>query len=56
MPVKRQKRVHRVVLTFPFGLSHSVFIRAYDRSEAERKALKQNPEATGIDYSPFPQT
>lgn len=52
----KQKRVHRIVLKFPYGLTHSVFIRAYNRSEAEEKALKQNPDAIGIDDDPFPQS
>lgn len=53
---KNQKRVHRVVLKFPLGLTHSVFVRAYTRSEAEKKALRQNPDAIGVDYDPFPQS
>jgi hypothetical protein len=53
---KRTKRVHRVVLKFPMGLTHSVFIRAYTRSEAEKRALRQNPKSTGIDRSPYPQS
>jgi hypothetical protein len=52
----RNKRVHRVVLRFPKGLSHSVFVRAYTRSEAEKRALRQNPKASGIDRSPYPQS
>lgn len=52
----RNKRVHRIVLKFPMGLSHSVFVRAYTRSEAEKRALRQNPKASGIDRSPYPQS
>lgn len=56
MVEKTQKRVHRVVLKYPMGISHSVFIRARTRAAAEKRALRQNPKAIGIDRSPYPQS
>ena len=52
----KNKRLHRIVLQFPMGVTHSVFVRAYTRDQAEKRALRQNPKATGIDRSPFPQS
>jgi hypothetical protein len=56
MLAMKQKRLHRIVLKYPGGLSHSVFIRAHTREQAERRALRQNPKSTGIDRSPYPQS
>ncbi len=53
---KEQKRIHRVVLKFPLGLTSSVFIRSRDREDAERRALRQHPEAVGIDHPHYPQS
>ena len=53
---RAKKKVWRIVLKYPNTISHSVFIREYDRGRAEEKALRQNPEAVGIDRSSHPQT
>lgn len=54
MSRRKQKRVHRIYLRFPYGLSYSVFVRAYDRAEAEEKALKQHSDALGVNRSEIP--
>ncbi len=51
---RKQKMVYRVVLKYRYGLTHSVFIRAYDRPSAQKRALKQNPDAIGIEHTKFP--
>lgn len=51
---KKQKRLHRVVLRYNHGITRSVFIRSYDRAHAEKRALKQNPNAIGIEHTKFP--
>lgn len=49
-----RKLVYRVVLQFGNGLTRSVFIRAKNRAEAERRALYRYPKAIAIDHSPNP--
>jgi hypothetical protein len=52
---KQKEKVFRVTLVFPLGDSRSVFIKANNRSKAEKKALRKYPSAIQIDRSPFPQ-
>lgn len=55
MNVTREKRkVYRVVLVFPFGITRSVFIRDKNRVLAERHALRKYRTALSVDHSPFP--
>jgi hypothetical protein len=51
---KRPKSNYRVVLQYRHGITHSVFIKARTREEAEKRALRRYPEAIQIDRSPFP--
>lgn len=49
-----QKRMHRVSLKYPMGLTRSVFVKARGTADAERVALEKNPDAIGIDRSLYP--
>jgi hypothetical protein len=53
--MKQKQTMYRVVLRFPLTITRSEFVRAKNREDAERRALKRNPTAIGIDHSPFPQ-
>lgn len=48
------KQMYRVVLKYDLSLTRSVFIRATNRQEAERRALKRYPTAIGVDRSFYP--
>jgi hypothetical protein len=50
-----KRKVYRVVLVFPYGITRSVFVRDKDRVRAEQHALKKYPSAVRVDYSPYPQ-
>lgn len=50
-----RRKVYRVVLAFPLGMSRSVFVKAKNKQQAERRALRKYPAATGVDRSPYPQ-
>jgi hypothetical protein len=52
--MKQKEQVYRVVLAFPLSVTRSVFVRAKSRETAEKRALRRNPKAIGIDRSPFP--
>lgn len=52
---KQKEQVFRVTLVFPLGVTRSVFVKAKNRSTAEKRALRKYPSATQIDRSPFPQ-
>ena len=52
---KTKRQLYRVVLVFPLGISHSVFVKERSRAKAEEYALRKYPRATGIDRSPSPQ-
>jgi hypothetical protein len=43
-----QKKVHRITLEFLNGITRTVTIKASDREVAERRALKHNPSAIGV--------
>jgi hypothetical protein len=53
--MKQKLHMYRVVLAFEFGVTRSVFVKAKSRETAEKRALRRNPTAIGIDRSPFPQ-
>lgn len=48
MQLKKQKKMHTIVLEFANGLTRSVKVQAVLRETAEEKALKRNPAATGV--------
>lgn len=52
--MKEKKKVYRVVLAYPNTVSHSVFVKARNREKAEARALRQHPDASGIDRTRFP--
>jgi len=48
MQAKKSKRLFHITLEFAEGKNRVVQIRAVTRDVAERKALKFNPNATGV--------
>jgi hypothetical protein len=50
-----KKKMFRVVLKYDLELTRSVFIRANDRLDAERRALRRYPTAIAVDHSFYPQ-
>lgn len=48
MQPKSLKRVYNVEIEFPNGLSRTVKTKANSKEQAEAKALKFHPSATGI--------
>jgi hypothetical protein len=53
---KKTQQVYRVTLVFPLGVTRSVFVKGRNRANAEKRALRKYPTATGVDRSPFPQS
>jgi hypothetical protein len=53
---RKREQVYRVTLVFPLGVNRSVFVKAPNRTKAERRALKKYPNAIHVDRSPFPQS
>lgn len=47
-----RRLVYRVVLQFRLGITHSVFIKAKTRHEAEQIALARYPDAVQV-HRPF---
>jgi hypothetical protein len=45
---KSSKKLHRIELEFPNGITRTVKAKAATREKAEQRALKFNPAATGV--------
>lgn len=48
MQLKKTKRPYTVVLVFLNDVTRSVIVQATSREVAETRALKRNPNATGV--------
>lgn len=48
MQLKKAQRHYQVVLTFPNNMTRTVSVKASGRETAERRAMKRNPTATGV--------
>lgn len=48
MRIKKSKRPFTVVLVFANDVTRSVTVQATSREVAETRALKRNPNATGV--------
>lgn len=48
MQTRKSKQLFRIELRFPGGLTRGVKVRAVTREIAERKAMKHNPGAIGV--------
>jgi hypothetical protein len=51
MRTKKSKKLFTIVLTYPNGVTRTVQVRASSREVAETRALKRNPNATGVKYN-----
>jgi hypothetical protein len=48
MRIPASKQMHTIVLTYANGITRTVKVKAKDRETAEARALKRNPNATGV--------
>lgn len=48
MRPRKSQRLYTVVLTYSNGMTRSVKVKASSREVAESRALKHNPNATGV--------
>jgi hypothetical protein len=48
MRIPAKRRPFRIVLQYPSGTTKTVVVKAASRQTAEDRALKRNPNATGI--------
>lgn len=51
--MKSKKKMHRINLVYPQGITRSVFYKARSRESAVKTALRRNPTAIGTSRSPF---
>lgn len=49
--VKASKKVHTITLVYENNLTRTVKVKASSREIAERRALKRNPNALGVQRS-----
>ena len=50
MQNKKTSRVYQITLVYENNLTRDVKVRAKSREVAEKRALKRNPNAIGIQY------
>lgn len=48
MRPKKSQRLYTVILTYVNGLTRTVQVKASSREVAENRALKHNPNASGV--------
>lgn len=48
MRTRSSQRLYTIVLTYPNEMTRTVQVRASSREIAEQRALKHNPNATGV--------
>lgn len=48
MRPRKSQRLYTVVLTYPNTITKTVQVKAASREVAENRALKHNPNATGV--------
>jgi hypothetical protein len=48
MQLSKKSRLFRVVIVYENGMTRTVQVKASSREVAEQRALKRNPNATGV--------